>query len=99
MMQAMIAALEDAGAFVLLMDRRKTGFDILASTPTGSYILRIGDEPLTALESLVKSGIDAAGGGYYVVSDPREAVDLVRGEWATALSVIENGARHELLSG
>lgn len=96
MMQAMIAALEDAGAFVLKMDRRRDGFDLLAVAPAGTYILRVGPEPLSAYEALVKIGVEAAGSAYYIVGSPDEAVSLVRGDWAAALSIIENGARHEL---
>lgn len=97
-MDEMIKALQSAGVFVLEMSRFRSGFDLLAIGPSGSYILRYGDEPLTSFEALVKAGVEAAGGGYYIVRNPQEAIDLVRGDALATCGIIERGAKYELLN-
>lgn len=92
MKNEIVRALEQAGALVLKMDRNREGFDLLVVAPAGNTIMRVGADPLTAFEALIKIGIETVGGAYYVVETPEQALSLVRGDPQTIMKLIENGA-------
>jgi hypothetical protein len=92
-MDEIVQALAQAGAFVIRLNG-DAGFDLVVAAPSGTYIIKVGR--LGPNDIFVKSAVEQAGGGYFVIETAQEALDLVSGHWVAAMKSIEQGARHEL---
>lgn len=93
-MDEIVQALAQAGAFVIRLNG-DAGFDLVVAAPSGTYIIKVGQQ-LGPNDIFVKTAVEQAGGGYFVIETAQEALELVSGHWAAAMKSIEQGARHEL---
>jgi hypothetical protein len=87
-----VAAMKKCGAYVGKMDKN-AGFDLLVSSPRGVHIVEVKDPKqgwaLTKNEAAVKREIELAGGAYYIVETPEEAVGLLMDDREVVFKLLE----------